>query len=132
MSDRIEGMSRFEFKRDPANGMLVGPDGCHHDTEAQAMYFDQLGFCGCGSPEEVHKFVCDCLGAFDREKQEPEWHDAIELIKETVTNDPENAAYFIAYVLDTLNLTEHGGTVGGAWLSDRGKQFLEIGPMEEE
>ena len=44
-------------------------------------------------------------------------------------NLEDGSAYFIAYALENFNLTEHGGEVGGSWLTDRGKQFLEIGPM---
>lgn len=31
--------SRFEFKTDPENGYLVGPDGCHYRTEQQAFHY---------------------------------------------------------------------------------------------
>lgn len=138
MSDLLQKTyGRFEFKRDPSNDMLLGPEGCHYETEAKAMYYDQLGFCGCGDPEGMHKFVCECLEVFDRDSHREKhgqdaWQDAIKALKAKVAADPETAAYFIAYTLDKVHLTEHGGSVGGSWLTDRGKQFLEIGPMVEE
>jgi hypothetical protein len=120
---------RFEFKVDPQNGCLIGPDDCHYETEAEAMYYGQLKFCGCGEPKHVHAFTIECLKTFDIEHPRPV--GAIDAIAALVTADPEAAAYFIAYTLDQLCLTEHGGSVGGAWLTDRGKQFVEIGPRVE-
>ncbi|MQX45746.1 hypothetical protein [Sinorhizobium medicae] len=37
------------------------------------------------------------------------------------------AAEFIAHALSNECLFEHGGGVAGSWLTDRGKQFVEIG-----
>jgi hypothetical protein len=132
MSDYMKRTGRFEFKRDPENEMLIGPAGCHYENERQAMYFDQLGFCGCGNPADQHVFVAKCLEAFDREKTGWEPGTGLDKIAALVIENPEEAAYFIAYALDKVDLIEHGGSVGGSWLTDRGKQFLEIGPMTEE
>jgi hypothetical protein len=33
--------------------------------------------------------------------------------------------YLVLYMLDHLDLTEHGGTVGGGWLTDKGKSVLD-------
>jgi hypothetical protein len=37
MNDYTTRISRFDFERNESNGMLIGPDGCHYDTEAEAM-----------------------------------------------------------------------------------------------
>ena len=133
MSDHYKRRyGRFEFKRDPQNDMLVGPDGCHHHTERSAMYYGQIGFCGCGDPYSAHEFAIKCLSAFDRDKVGFGPGTGIDVIKALVEADSEQAAYFIAYTLDKCALTEHGGGVGGSWLTDRGRQFLEIGPMGED
>jgi len=117
---------RFEFKRDPENGCLIGPDGCHYDTEAEAMYFDQLGLCGCGCPSEVHKFLVEAAKAFDREGKG--WEGAgVDLIKELIKSNPDAVAEFVAHFLNNRALLEHGANVYGAWLTERGKQFVEIG-----
>ena len=62
---------RFEFKTDPSNGCLIGPDGCHYDTEAEAMYYSSFAACGCGCPEEVHKLIVDCARQFDGDWPKP-------------------------------------------------------------
>lgn len=129
MSNYIERTSRFTFNRDPNNEMLIGPDGCHHNTEAEAMYYDQTGLCGCGCPEDVHKFLIDCMSAIRDDS------DSIidyKKVMEIITADPETVAEFVLHFLDSRELTEHGSSVYGSWLTDRGKQFLEIGPMVED
>lgn len=123
---------RFEFKTDPQNDLLIGPDGCHYENERKAMYYDQLHFCGCGDPYSMHAFVIECLSEFDRDKHGFGHGTGIDRLVTIVTEKPELAADFIAYVLDHLHLTEHGGSIGGSWLTERGKQFIEIGPMTED
>lgn len=123
-----ERTKRFDFKRDPKNGCLIGPDGCHYDTEAQAFYFDQFGLCGCGRPEKVHQFLLDCLSA--ARKDHPSLLD-IKRIEELVSQNPSIVAEFVLHFLDAVDLTEHGGSVYGCWLTERGKQAVEIGAMKE-
>lgn len=57
--------ARFEFKKDPDNGEVIGPDGVGYCTEAEAMYCSLGCSCGCG---QVHGFIIRCLEAFDRDK----------------------------------------------------------------
>jgi hypothetical protein len=52
--------------------------------------------------------------------------DTMDRIADLVRQQPEAAAHLILYVLDQRGLTEHGGSVNGSWLSDRGKQVREI------
>jgi hypothetical protein len=123
-----EKTDRFDFKRDPQNQMLIGPDGCHYDDEASAMYYGQIGLCGCGRPEEVHKFLLECMAAKDDKYENIIDHKkVIELVKENV----DIVAEFVLHFLDDRHLTEHGVSVYGSWLTDRGKQALEIGAMVE-
>lgn len=131
MSDWRIDKARFVFNRDASNGMLVGPDGCHYDTEAQAMYFN-LGLCGCGNPEEVHKLLIDCLSQFVMPEGDWSKRGGMETIEAIVKARPEIAAEFVAHFLSQAHLTEHGGSVGGSWLTDRGKQFLEVGVLADD
>jgi len=127
-NDYLTRMGRFEFKRDPEHGDVVGQDGCHYDSEAEAMYYS-LGLCGCGCPEEVHALMIDCLRQFAGDVWPKPGIDAIAKI---VQEKPTVVAEFIAHFLAKCDLTEHGGSVYGCWLSERGKQFIECGPMKEE
>jgi len=33
--------------------------------------------------------------------------------------------YFVFYMLDSKDWTEHGGGVGASWLTDKGKEILD-------
>jgi len=129
MNDYMKRTSRFEFKTDPKNGMLIGPTGGHYDNEAEAMYYEQIGLCGCGCPEDVHKFLLDCMSSKNEDYPNIIDHEkVIELIK----SRPEVVAEFVLHFLDDRELTEHGSSVYGSWLTERGEQVLEIGVMNED
>ena len=128
MSGYLERIKRFEFKIDPQNGYLIGPDGCHYDNEAAAMYFDQIGLCGCGSPGEVHQFLLDCMSATKETSDILDY----EKIKDLIKANPDTVTQLVLHFLDSRDLTEHGGSVWGSWLTDRGKQVLEIGAMKDD
>jgi len=122
----MESNKRIEFKKDPDNGECLSPDGCYYSTEAEAMYYT-LGLCGCGQPENIHKFLIDCLGA---RKSDCEQILDIKKIEIIIKEKPNIVAEFVLHFLDSVQLTEHGSSVYGSWLTERGKQFLEIGTME--
>lgn len=128
MTHYLRRTARFKFERDPSNDMLVGPDGAHYEDEASAMYFGQLGLCGCGAPADVHKFILLCMAAKSEKHNE-----IIDLskVEEIVTANASTAAEFIAHFLDAREVFEHGGSVHGCWLTERGKQMVEIGPIED-
>lgn len=128
MNNYIKKTSRFEFKRDPDNGFLIGPNECHYETEAEAFYFDQIGLCGCGNPEDVHKFLLDCLSSGKDDSNIIDYKKVEKLVSENT----ETVAQFVLHFLDKVSLTEHGGSVYGSWLTERGKQVLEAGVMKEE
>lgn len=84
-----------------------------------------LGLCGCGLPEQNLLYIRDVLRHINRlkefhEKQisYDEWKAAGRQIMHT-----EQIEYFTYYVLDSLGLTEHGGSVPG-WLTKKGEDLL--------
>jgi len=129
MNDYMKRTSRFEFVKDPDNGMLIGPEGSHYDNEAEAIYFDQIRLCGCGCPRDVHKFLLECMASnSDSHPNLIDHKKVVELIKA----NPEVVAEFVLHFLDDRDLTEHGGSVYGSWLTERGKQALEVGAIDED
>ncbi|MEC9268497.1 MAG: hypothetical protein VX464_20730 [Pseudomonadota bacterium] len=127
--DWMQKIARWEFKKDPDNGMLIGPDGCHYETEAHAFYFAQFGLCGCGRPEDVHAFLLNCMSA--SRDDYPNLID-VKKVQNLVEEAPEVVAEFVMHFLDKCAVTEHGSSVNGSWLTDRGRQVLEAGPMEDK
>lgn len=40
--------------------------------------------------------------------------------------------YFMAYIMDDREFTEHGTSINGAWNTDKGNEFLEMLLREDE
>lgn len=118
------------MERDPSNGMLIGPDGCHYTTEREAYHFAVLKLCGCGNPEGAYNFCREVLTAFDR--REKPWINAQEVITKIVAADPELAGHVIAHLFDHLGLLEHGTNIGGSWLTELGATIVDAGAITEE
>ena len=68
--------------------------------------------CGCGQPELFYQAVIELLEYYGQSERIPGW------VYE------EKHRYFVANVLDHLELTEHGSSIGGAWLTDAGREAL--------
>jgi len=123
----------FGYKRDPENGMLVGPDGCHYENVHKLYHHALLGLCGCGSPEDVYNFLRSVLACFDRRGARGEnWVNAEAEIAVLISANPDMAAHAFSHLLSHLNLTEHGGSVGGSWLTKDGEKIVDLRPARED
>ncbi len=119
--------------RDPSNGMLVGPDGAHYENEKQVFHFSVLGMCGCGDPEGAYNFLLNVLKLADRRaKQADGWVDLEAEVAAALRNDPDMAAHVLLHFLTERDVIEHGGSVGGSWLTDLGTQLVDAGPVTTE
>jgi len=117
------------------DGSFVDSEGCHHDDAESFLQCHVLGFCGCGLPEDSLRYVRDCLRHVanlqlvhekkSTHKKGDEWDVAYQAWDKAGKELMGKAEYFTRYVLDQKELTEHGGSVGGAWLSTKGKELLE-------
>jgi hypothetical protein len=119
-----ERSCHHDFKTDPANGLIIGSDGCHYPGEANALFYCLETTCGCGQSKEQHSLIREALKHFNRS----EGWDGVEGMKglvKLVASNPEAAAEFIAHVLAHEALLEYGGSVYGAWLTDRGRQYMK-------
>jgi hypothetical protein len=125
------------LKRDPKNGFLIGPDGCHYDNEHQAAHFGLLRLCGCGSPEDAYNFCREALACFDRrgchdKPPKRDWINAEDALKKLIQDRPDDAAHVLAHLLTHLGLLEHGSSVGGSWLTDNGARIVDMGPATRD
>jgi len=102
-------------------GVEYEVDGVSYEDELEYILLETVGFCGCGSPEDAAKFLMECLETHEK----PEDHD-YDKDKEFWSKHGSGGEYFIRYALDRSGLTEHGGSVGGAWLTDFGNHVLEL------
>lgn len=115
----------------------------------QDVYYDELNFCGCGSPSDtlyviknvlrVHKNKLDrCNKKVDEyyDLYKHEFQKALNLNDEYCENDfyiNEGVYQIVLNVLNNANLMEHGSSIGGSWLTKKGEEFLEaLELMEDE
>jgi len=85
-------------------------------TRPELRVFLQTWFCGCGSPDLAAAYLLRLLDLH------PLYEHRQEL--EALISDT-GLEMLILYTLDRFDLTEHGGTVGGAWLSPKGEAVRE-------
>ena len=94
--------------------------------------FEELGLCGCGVPEETYKVIRRYLHVRNDWSTNKIRYD--EMKKRYLTElhiDPDDELQFgilqfFAYVLDDRGFTDHGGSIGGCWLTDDGERLLTV------
>lgn len=79
--------------------------------ELRVLFMEE--FCGCGRPEAAYGALLRLLRLHD---------DHRDQLKEWVAD--EGIEYLLLYWLYRMGLTAHGGSVGGGWLTDKGKAVL--------
>ena len=85
-------------------------------VRARALLVEELGWCGCGDPDGIDEMMLDYLTSAS-----PEHPDVLR------ADTP--VRLLMAYVADQLEWTEHGTSIGGAWLTKEGitaRAFLQI------
>ena len=85
-------------------------------------YYEKLGWCGCGMPGNAMRTVAKYLQVHSLQ-----YPENVEKRKELfgVKWDEDNPLLLcLAYALDNAGFTEHGTSIGSAWLTDDGKYFL--------
>lgn len=111
----LDSLENFTFKNQYVDEDGISYIGDSHDLDgavcelaAPANFLQGriLGFCLCGDPLSMLIEVCGYLEKIEKEK----W----------LNFD------FMAYYLDSVGLTEHGGSINSAWLSEKGKRFIRI------
>ena len=80
---------------------------------ADAQAPEGLGMCGCGRPGDVWMMIRGIL-ALTPLYENGNWQKAQELI------GTDGAFYLVLYSMDNAGLLEHGGSVGGSWITPKG------------
>ena len=115
-----DDMSWYSFNGEPIINMEYN-DLFIRVKNAFAM---DIGICGCGLPfetwEQVYRYlnVLICI--------ENEQWDELDKRSRSFYKQNYGLAQFMAYILDDKEYTEHGSGIGGAWLTDKGKDLLAI------
>ena len=97
----------------------------------RSFFIEAFDFCGCGCLSMSIKFVRDILNSYKDEEGWSAPHLNFDKAKEVCGND--NITDFVLHWLDTVELTEHGSSVYGSWLTDKGKALRDyLKKIEEE
>ena len=85
--------------------------------ELQHLFTDEMHICGCGRPEAVAILVRDilrCAPFYEEENQK-----SLEALLPS-----DGIFYAVLALLDEADLIEHGGSIGGSWLTPKGEEAL--------
>lgn len=120
----------------------------HHDYSDEELakecedyfYHEKLNWCSCGDPEAAKRCIRDYLDIINLDYDNREQFVAAYELKKADMKKRFGATYVydnelllcLAYAMDGAGFTEHGGSIGGAWLTDEGKMFLFLLKMNKE
>ena len=92
------------------------------------MYYEDLGMCGCGTPEELKNFIYDLLkNHIDGKENIITYRGMIDKRKDIISKvDTDVIFEFVFHVLEETGFVEHGFSVYGSWLTGEGKTFFKL------
>lgn len=92
-------------------------------TRAELRIYLDEWFCGCGNPGMAASALLSLLRLHPLHAHRPEIEAWI---------GDFGIEYLLLYTLDSQDLTEHGGTVGGGWLTEKGEAVRDALAREEQ
>ena len=112
--------------------MKTIPESFDSQEERLDWLYGALGICGCGIPDDVLTWVAELLRLVDRKFERGIPDDEFTLRCRAVEDhfheicSQATAEYAIWYWLDSRGLLEHGGGIGGSWLTEYGRHVLTV------
>jgi hypothetical protein len=96
------------------------------------FWLEHLYLCGCGSPDDCKEMIKKYLSAM-KEYTDSDTENCVE-VKHKRLKEGFDVEYvyenplllFLSYVLDSHGFTEHGGSIGGAWITGLGRMYLDV------
>lgn len=128
------------FGEDSISNECLTQNNCMETTELtideeflKSFLIEAFNFCGCGCLSMSIKFLRDVLNCYEDEDGWSSPYLNLDKAIEICSND--NITDFMLHWLDSVELTEHGTSVYGSWLTDKGKalrDYLKKVAEEEE
>jgi len=100
-------------------------DDCEHLYSLFCGSTEGFGFCGCGSPEDAYDLVKAILGLAPFYQNWESGRSNGKMAQE-VLGGHDGVWYFVLYAIDRTGLIEHGTSIGGSWLTTKGKHYLPL------
>ena len=125
----VEKIKDYIIKKYPQSCLAIKYNSIPYTDEELLIecehffYYEKLKWCGCGCPTLARQTVKDFLAAHET------FENKITLLLKNfnVSSVYDNALLLcLAYTIDAAGLTEHGSGIGGAWLTEEGKMYLDI------
>jgi hypothetical protein len=110
MIEKLKRVDESDFPYKDENGV-------HWSSKKSYLQQEFLDFYGCGSPDAAMVFIRDVLSLI---KNGNGWGNPE--IEALLPN--EGIYHFVFYVLDHKGFIEHGTSIGGSWITDKGKELL--------
>lgn len=117
--------NQIKFERTDGGGVIF--DGVHYESLLDMVMIGVFGFCNCGRPTDVAKFIVDSLDLIEKRYsigengyENEDWRREAESLFGTTGQE-----YFMYYWLDSKGYTEHNGRVPG-WTTAEGDEIVEL------
>jgi len=87
---------------------------------------EHMNLCSCGTPEDCKNVICEYLIILNK------WTSNTKIPKDFKTSFGVDSIYdnpftlFLAYAIDSYGFTEHGSSIGGAWITDLGRMYIDV------
>lgn len=126
-ASRGEGIASEPQSASPAKGPVraTGAPSSREESginrQALRRFLDGW-FCGCGNPEDAAAALLRLLRLHPLYEHRPKFEAWLP---------DDGLQYLLLYMLDRFELTEHGGSVGGAWLTPKGEAVRNALAREE-
>lgn len=92
------------------------------------IYYNTIGMCGCGSPDEVRQFLFDLLENHRQYKDDEITYEVMSEKRKEIIKSVDTDIIFeiIFHLFNNAELLEHGGSVYGSWFTEEGLNFLKL------
>lgn len=105
---KVSGDGKFDY---------IDQDGISWDSPKGWLWIGVLGGCGCGSTEELEDLAFSLLEDFS--------YSGDDWDKRKLNIYDDLALEVLAHWMDDAGLTEHGTSISGSWLTDKGEQVYK-------
>lgn len=102
-------IEKLEKDDDAVDFAYTDPGGTSWNSPAQYIQIEFLGLCGCGDPDAVMDYLGELLERI--EQGNPPEGEGLDWI-------------FFLYWADDKEFADHGTSIRGAWLTEKGKEIL--------